>query len=151
MWPSRKSSSQVIAHLGAVLVPLSVLALLYPTVSSAEEKSLKIVVHNNDPDIARQAKALGNVSHILDATEGNVEIVVISHGDGLSLVVADQTKTPNEVHSLLARGVRFAACENTMAKMKIPEARLLKNVTTVKSGAVEIARKQQEGYSYFKP
>ena len=47
--------------------------------------------------------------------------------------------------------VRLAACENTMRDKSIPKENLLLGVTTVSSGAVEVIRKQQEGYGYFKP
>ena len=48
-------------------------------------------------------------------------------------------------------GVRFAACENTMRDKSIPKEGLLPGVVTVPSGAVEIVRKQQNGYGYFRP
>ena len=48
-------------------------------------------------------------------------------------------------------GVRFTACENTLRDKSIPKEKLLPNVTTVPSGAIEVIRKQQEGFGYFKP
>lgn len=48
-------------------------------------------------------------------------------------------------------GVRFAACENTLRDKSIPKENLLPGIATVPSGAVEVIRKQHEGYGYFKP
>ena len=47
--------------------------------------------------------------------------------------------------------VSFAACENTMRDKSIAKDDLLAGAATVRSGAVEVIRKQQEGFSYFKP
>ena len=47
--------------------------------------------------------------------------------------------------------VVIAACRNAMKGQKVEEQELLDGVTTVASGVVELALKQQEGYSYIKP
>ena len=52
---------------------------------------------------------------------------------------------------LVKAKVRFEACENTLRDKAIPKDRVLPGVTTTPSGAVEVVRKQQEGFGYFKP
>ena len=52
---------------------------------------------------------------------------------------------------VIGQGVRFVACQNTMRQRTLGQADLLPGVGTVPSGAYEIVRRQQEGYSYFKP
>jgi len=55
------------------------------------------------------------------------------------------------METLMKQGVRFVACENTMKKKAIEKDALVTGVTTVPPGAIEVLRKQQEGYGYFRP
>ena len=111
---------------------------------------LKAVVHINFTDSERQKHALKNVTNILKE-EKSAEIEVVCHGGGIGLLVKDMTAQADDVARLINEGVRFAACENTLRDKSIPKENLLPDVTTVPSGAVEVIRKQQEGFGYFKP
>lgn len=119
--------------------------------AKGEKAMLKAVVHVNFADAERQKHGLKNVTNILKDVKGAAEIVVVCHGGGIGLVVKDKSEHADEVARLIKEGVRFAACENTMRDKSIPKENLLPGVTTVPSGAVEVIRKQQEGYGYFKP
>jgi len=111
---------------------------------------LKAVVHINFTDSARQKHGLKNVANILKEVKG-AEIEVVCHGGGIGLLVKDKSEHADEVARLVKGGVKFVACENTLRDKSIPKENLLPGVTTVPSGAVEVIRKQQEGYGYFKP
>ena len=105
---------------------------------------LKAVVHISFDDLERQQHGLGNIDNILkEAPEAEVEVV--SHGKGIGLVDGKQTEHAEKVLSLIKRGVRFVACENTMKKKAIKNGQLVAGVTSVPSGAVEVLSKQQEG------
>lgn len=119
--------------------------------SEGAKPMLKAVIHVNFADAERQKHGLKNVTNILKDVKGAAEIVVVCHGGGIGLVVKDQSQHAADVERLRKEGVRFAACENTMRDKSIPKENLLPGVTTVPSGAVEVIRKQQEGYGYFKP
>lgn len=112
---------------------------------------LKAVIHVNFADAERQKHGLKNVANILKEVKGAAEVVVVCHGGGISLVVKDQSPHAADVERLSKEGVKFLACENTMREKSIPKENLLPGVVTVPSGAVEVLRKQQEGYGYFKP
>ena len=114
-------------------------------------KMLKVVVHVNFSDAERQKHGLKNVANMLKEVKGAAEIEVVCHGAGIALVVKDKGEHADEVARLVKAGVKFVACENTMRDKSIPKENLLPGVTTVPSGAVEVVRKQQEGYGYFKP
>lgn len=114
-------------------------------------KMFKAVVHVNFADAERQKHGLKNVSNMLKEVKGAAEIEVVCHGAGIALVVKDKGEHADEVARLVKAGVKFAACENTMRDKSIPKENLLPGVTTVPSGAVEVVRKQQDGYGYFKP
>lgn len=111
---------------------------------------LKAVVHINFPDRERQKHGLKNITNILKEEKG-AEIEVVCHGGGIGLLVKDKSEHADEVARLIKEGVRFAACENTLRDKSIPKENLLPGVDTVPSGAVEVLRKQQEGYGYFRP
>lgn len=111
------------------------------------KKMLKAVVHINFADSDR----LKNVSNILKEVKGEAEIVVVCHGAGIDLLVQEKSRHAEEVGRLIKEKVRFAACENTLRDKSISKDKLLPGVTTTPSGAVEVIRKQQEGFGYFKP
>jgi intracellular sulfur oxidation DsrE/DsrF family protein len=116
-----------------------------------EKTMLKAVIHINFADSDRQKHGLKNVSNILKEVKGEAEIVVVCHGAGIDLLVKEKSQHGDEVERLIKEKVRFAACENTMRDKSIPKDKLLPGVTTTPSGAVEVIRKQQEGFGYFKP
>lgn len=121
-----------------------------PSKGKGDRVVLKAVVHLNFADSERQRQGLKNVANILKGAK-QAEIVVVCHGGGIGLLVKDQSRHATEVARLARKGVRFAACENTMRDRSISRDALLPDVATVPSGAVEILRKQQQGYGYFKP
>lgn len=113
--------------------------------------ALKAVVHINFADAERQGHGLKNIRNMLDEAGESAVVVVECHGGGIGLVVKDQTRHGDEVAKLLAAGVRFDACENTMRDKAIPRDALLPGVTTVPSGAVAVVRLQQDGFGCFRP
>ena len=115
------------------------------------KKMLKVVVHINFSDAERQKHGLTNVANILKEVKGDAEIAVVCHGEGIGLLVKEKSQNADEVERLVKAKVRFAACENTLRDKAISKDKLLPGVTTTPSGAVEVIRKQQEGFGYFKP
>jgi intracellular sulfur oxidation DsrE/DsrF family protein len=118
--------------------------------ASGGKAMFKAVVHINFDDADRQKHGLKNVANMLNEVKSG-DIEVVCHGDGVGLLVKEKTKHADEVAALLKQGVRFAACENTLKDKSIPKEDLLPGVTTVPSGAVEVVRKQQDGFGYFRP
>ncbi len=111
---------------------------------------LKVVVHVNFPESGAQGAGLKNVANILkEAPDARVEVVC--HGAGIGLVEEARTDHAEAVEALVKKGVEFVACENTMRQRSIRKEDLLPGVGTVPSGAVEVVRKQRDGYAYFKP
>jgi len=116
-----------------------------------DKAMLRAVVHINFGDAERQKHGLKNVTNILKAEGGKAEVVVVCHGPGIALVVKDKSPDTAEVERLIKEGVKFEACENTLKDKGIPKESLLPGVTTVPSGAVEVVRRQQDGFGYFRP
>lgn len=144
----------MIRSLIALLIAVSslgVLAAQQPdsTVESQTDK-LKAVIHINFADPERHDAGLKNIENILKAV-GDAEIEVVCHGEGLTLLTKKQSGQKEMVSALMKRGVRFVACENTMRKKSVTKDDLIGGALTVPSGAVEVIRKQSQGYGYFRP
>ena len=132
-----------------LMVGCLALSLISPAATRAED-ALKVVVHLNTPDTETQGAGLKNITNILKE-DPQAQVEVVCHSGGISLLVGAQTKHQAMVETLTKAGVRFVACENTMRQKSIRKEDLLPQSGTVPSGAVEVIRKQQAGYAYFKP
>lgn len=139
----------------AVAIPSLILAAVavaenQKSESQMTETSLKAVVHVNFDDPERLEHGLGNVENVLkDVPDATINVVC--HGAGIALLHRQKSAHVEKVRALMERGVEFSACENTMQKKSITRDELLAGVETVPSGAVQILRRQQNGYSYFRP
>lgn len=112
---------------------------------------LKAVIHCNFDDSTRQENSLHNIRNIIEGTDGKPTVVVVCHGPGISLLAKENSVHANAVAELQQAGVSFLACENTLKSKSLSEADMLPGVETVPSGAVEVLRRQEDGYGYFRP
>ena len=142
---------------GTVLALLLFLIARSPLLAEQHEmnrddnKAISIVVHNNDGDTEHQKHGLKNVQNFLKELKGEATVEVVSHGSGMTLVLKDKSSAVETINRLRAEGVKFVACANTLKEKNISEKELLDGISLVPSGAVEVVRLQQNGYSYFKP
>jgi intracellular sulfur oxidation DsrE/DsrF family protein len=113
--------------------------------------ALRAVIHINFSDAEAQGRGLENIENIFKQVGDDATIEVVCHGPGINLLVKDDARHAKKVQELIERQVRFVACENTMRKKSLSKDDLLDGVTTVPSGTVEVLRKQQQGFAYFKP
>ncbi|MFK7844628.1 MAG: DsrE family protein [Rhodothermales bacterium] len=128
----------------------------------------KVVYHINYDDPKAQAGALRNIqNHINAVGEENLELKVVMHGKGLSLLLTpDQLENTKlklgnatdemqtKITGLKNQGVDFQVCANTLKGKKINYEDDLFDVDEadiVPSGVAEVAKLQTEGYSYIKP
>ena len=128
----------------------------------------KVVYHINYDDPKTQAGALRNIQNHINAVGAeNLDIKVIMHGKGLTLLLtpdaAAKTKLPSgnatdeiqaKISGLKDQGIDFEVCSNTLRGKKIDFESDLYDVDKadiVPSGVAELARLQQMGYAYIKP
>jgi len=69
---------------------------------------------------------------------------------GLGLLLASNGAMHERMQGMARSGVTFAACENTMKRMKVTKEQLMPFATTVDSGVAEVVRKQEAGWSYIR-
>jgi len=125
------------------------------------------VYHVNFDDAKTQEATLGNIqNHINAVGAGNIELKVVMHGDGISLLMEpdalEGTKmkaanaTPEmqaKISGLKDQGVKFEVCANTLKGRNVPMDALYDadEADRVPSGVAELSRLQQMGYTYIKP
>jgi intracellular sulfur oxidation DsrE/DsrF family protein len=129
----------------------------------------KVVYHINYDNPKAQSGALRNIQNHINAVGAeNMDIKVVLHGNGLSLLLdpdslsklkkfkhANATdKMTAKIDGLRDQGVAFNVCANTVKGRKVDLADDLHNVDekdVVPSGVAELSYLQQLGYTYVKP
>jgi len=117
----------------------------------AEER---IVLQISDPDPFKQTLVLNVASNLIKHYgPDKVEVEIVTFGPGLRLLFKDNVNT-GRIKGLAASGVKFAACENTIAGMtkKLGHAPLLNsNAIPVSAGVVRIIELENQGFKLIKP
>ena len=130
---------------------LSFAVLLLTSCGLTKPKSHHQVVFQMTSGVVEEQKGLiNNLENILEAWGDKTELEVVAHGPGLSMLVEESTPSSKEIQSLIARGVVFVACENTMKRKNVTTTDLVKGVHTVPMGIGEIVKKQEQGWTYIK-
>jgi intracellular sulfur oxidation DsrE/DsrF family protein len=110
---------------------------------------LILQVSDNDPD--KWKLALNNARNAQeDLGRDNVDIELVAYGPGLNMLKLGSAVSALVVDAV-GRGVKFMACENTMANTKVGKADMLPDLGYVKAGVVELMVKQQQGWAYIRP
>lgn len=150
---------------------LFLLTLLVLTIGAAQADDRygkqKAVYHMNVDDAQTQTATLGNIqNHINAVGSENIEVKVVMHGDGVSLVMepdalkGTKMKAANATPEMQAKlsglkqqGVKFEICANTLKGRNVPMDALYDadEADIVPSGVAELSRLQQMGYTYIKP
>jgi len=129
----------------------------------------KVVYHINVDDPKVQKSALGNIqNHINAVGSENIEIRVVMHGNGLSLVLKPEAlkdlpkfKAANaddnmiqRIDYLKAQGVTFNVCANTVKGRNVNIETQIYDASQsdiVPSGVAELSYLQGAGFTYVKP
>jgi len=143
-------------HVPAILAALAVLIVGFKVVQS----------HAADPVTAKKYRVVWQVtaktSEQWDAMQLNVEnfhesvgvansdVTVIAHGKGIGMVQTSNAAQAERIKQLMAEGVKFMACENTMKRKNISKDEIMPGVGFVDSGVAEIVRLQFDGWAYIK-
>ncbi|WP_457670468.1 DsrE family protein [Thiolapillus sp.] len=128
----------------------------------------KVVYHINYDNPKKQAGALRNIQNHINAVGAeNLDLKVVMHGKGLSLLLEpDAVKNTKlkygnatdevqaKISGLKDQGIGFLICANTLRGKKISYEDDLYDVgkeDIVPSGVAELAHLQAKGYAYIKP
>jgi len=114
----------------------------------------KIVLQISDPNPFKQTLVLNVASNLIKHYgPDKVDIEIVAFGPGLRLLL-DGNSNQSRIAGLGQNGVRFAACENTLAKFTknlghTPD--LVSQATPVSAGVVRIIELTTQGYTLVKP
>ncbi len=114
------------------------------------------VVYHLDADRKDTTTALHQAENQL-AADPTAKIVIVAIGPSVRFMVKGSNTAGGYPFSLMvedlqSKGVRFEACGNTMATLKIKPEQLDDGIVVVPSGMAELARLQsREGYVYIRP
>ncbi|WP_319381858.1 DsrE family protein [Thiomicrorhabdus sp.] len=150
----------------------SVLTLVAFASQAAEQNRYgfqKVVYHINYDDAKKQSSTLRNIqNHINAVGEDKLDIQVVLHGNGLSLLLKPDalqnvpkfkaanadTQMTQKIDQLKMQGVHFNVCANTVKGRDVNIERDLYDVepsSVVPSGVAELAYLQSKGYLYLRP
>ena len=120
-----------------------------------QPKRHKIFYHLDEPGVERAKAVLVNIeNHVSVVGWKNIEAFeLVVHGPALRTFLAKDMDPDvrGKLETLLAGGLRFDACQNTMARQKIEVKDLIEGVTPVPSGVVRVMELQEAGYAYIRP
>ncbi|MDH3561469.1 MAG: hypothetical protein OEN52_11020 [Gammaproteobacteria bacterium] len=132
-------------------------ALTAVTAQAAEEKPFaehKVVLQISDDDPFKQTLILNVAGNLLKAYGSDkVDIEIVAFGPGVRLMFAENVNK-GRIGGLTSEGVRFAACNNTIANMTKNlghEPALNPNAVRVGAGVVRILELVDQGYTLVKP
>jgi len=127
----------------------------------------KVVYHINAYGGKDQEAALRNIqNHINAVGAANLDLKVVMHGDGISLLLppdaVEGTKMKEgnasaemeaRISGLKDQGVNFEVCANTLKgrQVNLEDLYDATDEDVVPSGVAELARLQGMGYTYIKP
>ena len=135
-----------------------------------KEEVAKVVYHADYADPQRMSSMLTSIFNMVTTYENqfieyDIRIVFLSHG--IQFLTHDRLKkTPFEVDDKQARlredlitrlttlhnmqNINLSLCDITRQAIGLDKSKLIKGVTIVTSGVVEIAKLQSQGFSYLK-
>lgn len=130
-----------------VLALVKIDAQTTPSVSNV--KKYKIVFQLTNGDTAVQRAMVRQIYNALTAAP-NSKIEVVCHSAGISFLQSAKTLQADKIKELKAKGVTFAACENTLRERKIEKSEIVSEAFFVPAGIIEVVDKQTKGWSYLK-
>lgn len=113
-----------------------------------------LLLQLSDADPAKHALILSVANNLLEHYgPDQIDIEVVTFGPGVRLLYAD-APLAKEVNSLVAQGVRFAVCMNTIDTIARDSGKapaLNDNAIPVQVGVSQILKRVEEGYTLVRP
>jgi uncharacterized protein len=112
-------------------------------------KKYKLVIQLTNSDTAVHRATVKQISNALAAAP-NTKIEVVCHNNGISFLQIAKTLQGDKIKELKAKGVLFAACENTLKERKIDKSEIVPEAFFVPAGIIEVVDKQSKKWAYLK-
>ena len=108
----------------------------------------KAVIQLSASNTKTQKSLITQLNNIKNAIE-HIEIEVVVHGDGLTLLYLEN-KYNEQLKKLHEQDVHFLVCQNTLLAKQITTESLLPFCNVIPSALAHIIVRQSEGWSYIK-
>lgn len=109
----------------------------------------KIVWEIATGDTSVQRMLYRQVNNVLNAAP-DTKIEIVFHGFAIYALLKDTGHYKKELLEVHKRGVMLAACNNSLKNRGIDPSRLMPEAFIVPVAILEIAKKQEEGWSYIR-
>lgn len=121
--------------------------------ASPSHRSHRVVMHMNSSQERVQHGALNNIRNLYqEVGRERLQVELVAHGDGLSLLTKSSTAFREELARLKADfGVQYTACSNTMKAAKLTRDDLIEEVGDTVPAVVRLMERQEQGWVYIKP
>lgn len=120
---------------------------------AVEQVKHRLLIQVSEDSIERLMAAL-NAAKFVQAQYGapNVEIEIVVYGPGVqTLKYYAPRPIPDRVKQEKYNGIRILVCDYSMRAAKLRPSDMLREVSYVPSGVVEIMEKEQLGWTYIQP
>ena len=117
--------------------------------ASANFQGLKIVFQLTSADTLIHQNLMSQLKNYWSVAP-DTQFEVVCHSAGLNMLLKNTCVIQDDIKMYADKGVSFVACEFSMKKKNVTKDQLVAGSSTVTSGVLEIAKKQQEGWSYIK-
>ncbi|BAN35457.1 hypothetical protein SCD_n01636 [Sulfuricella denitrificans skB26] len=137
----------------AFLLSALLLQVIFPAHAggSSAKPVHKVIFQVSDNEPQKWYLTLSNAKNVqLELGMKNVQIEVLAYGPGLDMVLLE-TEIAEKIDEAVRRGVKIVACENTMIGRKLSREDMYPSVGYVKTGVVELMKRQREGWAYIRP
>lgn len=120
--------------------------LFFSLAGSAQHK---IIWDMSSGDTAQQRGLYKQINNVL-AVAPDTKIEVVFHGNSVYALLKDTGYHKEQIMALAQKGVVFAACNNSLKSRNIDTSRVIQQAIIVPVSILELAKKQEEGWSYIK-
>lgn len=135
----------------AVVLALSTTFAMGAAAQAAAPAKAKVVIQVSDGEAAKWNLALNNAKNVQQELGADkVDIEIVAYGPGIGILKADAV-TNARIAEAAKSGIQVVACENTMTAQKLTKADMNPAIGYVRTGVLELMKRQGEGWAYIRP
>jgi uncharacterized protein len=124
--------------------------LFFSLYAPAQNKPHKIIFDLVSGDTADHSAVLRQFNNVLKV-DPDAQLEVVCHGPSIFMLVKSKVHFEDKMSELKVKGkVSFKVCANSMKRLKVDKSELIGLAEIVPVAILELAEKQQEGWSYIK-
>ncbi len=139
------------AFIQATVLALSTTFAMGASAQAAAPAKAKVVIQVSDGEAAKWNLALNNAKNVQQELGADkVDIEIVAYGPGIGMLKADAV-TSARIAEAAKSGVQVVACENTMTTQKLTKADMSPVIGYVRTGVLELMKRQGEGWAYIRP